>query len=86
MEYKNKSVESIIAKFDSESCGEKQRMKYPKLAEKYKAKSGTPVFRQEIDVTLSSRGNGPSAKVLQFPLAINYASTAHRMQVRLYFF
>ena len=86
VEYKNKSVDCIINKFDSESCGENQRMKFPNLTEKYKAVNGTPVFRQEIDISLSSRGDGPSAKVLQFPLAINYASTAHRMQVRLYMY
>ena len=85
-EYKNMSVECISVNFDSESCGENQRMKYPNLTQKYKAVNGTPIFHQEIDITLSSRRNGPSAKILQFPLAINYASTAHRMQVSLLLF
>ena len=83
-EYANNSVKSIIVKFDSDSCGENQRLKHP-IAKKYKADNGTPVFRQEIDVSLSKHGHGPIAKVSQFPLTINYASTAHRMQVRIYF-
>ena len=58
-----------------------QRGKYPRLAAKYKGVNGTPIFREEIEIVLSKHGNGPIAKVIQFPLRINYASTAHKMQV-----
>ena len=80
VEYAKDSVKSVIVKFDSESVGENQRMKHP-ISKKYKHENGTPVFRQEIDVSLSKLGDGPIAKISQFPLTIDYASTAHRMQV-----
>ena len=87
LEFKDDKVECIIVKFDKPSCGRRLRStKYPRLVKKYESQNGTPIFREEIDIQLStsggkSLGSGSVAKVIQFPLMIYYASTAHRIQV-----
>ena len=83
---KKKNVECIIVKFDKDSMGVQQRMKYPNLAAKYKNDNGTPIFRQEMETMGKTRkghklGSGSTAKVYQFPLIVNYASTNHKIQV-----
>ena len=86
-EYNKKNeVECIIVRFDKDSMGQQQRAKYPNLAAKYKNENGTPVFRQEMETMGRTRkghklGTGSTAKVYQFPLIVNYASTNHKIQV-----
>ena len=85
-ETKDNNINCIIIKFDSPSCGQQHREKFPQLANKYYAENGTPIFRQEIEITLNSNkgkslGRGSVAKVHQFPIMLNYGSTAHRIQV-----
>ena len=87
-DYDKKSKQDcIIVKFDKESMGQHQRLKYPNLATKYKKDNGTPVFRQEMETmgrtrTGNKRGTGTNAKVLQFPLIGFYSSTNHKIQVK----
>ena len=73
----------IIVSFDDETCGQEQRKKYPAISEKYKGSNGTPIFRYELEYQLAGRAKHHSAKakVIQFPLRVCYASTAHKMQV-----
>ena len=73
----------IIVQFDNELWGRNQRLKYPGYAAKYKSMNGTPIFRVEAEYFLS-RGKwatAAQAKLLQFPLRLNYAQTCHKMQV-----
>ena len=84
---KKKGIESIIVKFDKNSMGQLQRSKYPNLAAKYAKENGTPVFRQEMETMGRTRkghklGSGSTAKIYQFPLIVNYASTNHKIQVK----
>ena len=75
----------IIVQFDNENWGRNQRLKYPGYAAKYKNMNGTPIFRVEAEYFLS-RGKwatAAQAKLLQFPLRLNYAQTSHKMQVIL---
>ena len=86
LETKNEGIDSIITKFDRPSCGQRHREKFPVLAKKYQSENGTPIFRQEIEISLNSNkgkslGKGSIAKVHQFAMMINYASTTHKIQV-----
>ena len=84
-----KEVDCIIVRFDKESMGRNQRFRHPNLAEKYKKDIGTPVFRQEMETMGKTKrglklGTGSTAKVYQFPLIVNYASTNHKIQVKIF--
>ena len=92
LEFKDGSIDCIIVKFDKPSCGKNLRStKYPRLVKKYESQNGTPIFRTEIEIQLSSKGgknlgSGSVARVVQFPIMIYYGSTAHRIQVLPFFF
>ncbi len=76
----------IIVKFDSDKCGEMQRKRYPVQSQKHQHQNGTPIFRTELEYFMTSRrgkSHSARAKVVQFPLRLSYASTSHKMQVRL---
>ena len=81
----NGGVKCIIVKFDKDSMGQEQRMKYTNYADKYKENNGTPIFREEME-TLGRRrtgqklGLGSMAKIRQYPLVLFYASTNHKIQ------
>ena len=84
---KDRRVNAIIVKLDDDKAGIQQRQKYHRLSKKYEKENGTPIFRHEISYNiLSKRGysHAVTAKVTQFPLRINYACTAHRMQVKFF--
>ena len=86
LKYKGNDLDCIIIKFDNPKCGQMHRERYSVISEMYKSDNGTPIFRHEYEIQLSSRkgknlGMGSVAKVHQFPLFINYGSTAHKIQV-----
>ena len=89
LEYnQKKDLECIVVKFDKESSGLMHRTRYPNYARKYQKDNGTPIFRQEMEVMgRTKRGNslgmGSKAKIYQFPLILNYASTNHKIQVKV---
>ena len=81
---KRGDMECIIVRFDDENCGKHLRSKHTTLTKKYKESRGTPIYRFQLEYQLQTRRrfkSGAKAKVLQFPLKINYAQTAHKMQV-----
>ena len=76
-------LECIIVRFDFEKSGEIQRSKYPHLTDKYKHVNGTPIFRYELEYEKKTKRGFiqfAKARLMQFPLQIHYASTAHRVQ------
>ena len=83
----SKEVKCIIVQFDDESVGQQKRARHPEIAKKYKECNGTPIFRENHEYQLPSK-NGKwnqtaKAKLLQFPLRLFYASTAHKVQVSI---
>jgi hypothetical protein len=89
VEFKGNNVDCIIVKFDKDTSGQQQRDRYPELTAKYKSQNGTPILRHEIECTLPTKmgkrlGFGSIAKITQFPIIVNYASTAHKIQVRFF--
>lgn len=81
---KANKVECIIVKFDGDRCGRDQRQKYPEKSLKYEASNGTPVFRYELEYEIGKKSkHAARAKVLQFPLRLAWANTAHKMQVNV---
>ena len=67
----------IYVKFDDERTGQEQRQRNPIYSD------GTPIFPLEFEYNLVSRrgyGQAAKAKLIQFPLNLCYAQTAHRMQ------
>ena len=76
----------VLVKFDQEDCGIQQRKNFKKLSEKYSNQNGTPIFKQTLEYykqRKSGKSHSIRAKVIQFPLALAYGSTAHRMQVNI---
>ena len=84
---KKGQVYCIIVKFEEDSVGVEHRAKHylkrPDLKRNYGQNNGTPIFKKELKFQLGKAGwkGAAQGKLLQFPLATNYASTAHKMQV-----
>lgn len=83
---KEGTLQWIIVKFDDESYGRELRGRHSNISKKYENVIGTPIQRYELEYHLQTKKGftlGAKAKVIQFPLKINYAQTAHKMQVIL---
>ena len=84
---RNGQIYCIVVKFDEESVGVQHRAlhyaKNPVLEAIYAENNGTPIFKKELKFQLGKAGwrGAAQGKLLQFPLATNYASTGHKMQV-----
>ena len=80
---KDENARSIIVQFDNSKSGVKQREKYGHIADKYKQKNGTPIFKSKIRYHLSGsrkRAHATTATVFQFPIRLAFAITGHKMQ------
>jgi hypothetical protein len=74
--------ECIIVQFDQDFVGVEHRANHQGLAEKYKNVNGTPIFRKDLsyNVGAGKKAHNAQAKIVQFPLRLAWASTAHKMQ------
>ena len=77
-------VEAIIIKCDQLTSGKEQRKKHKQMLNPEKHGDGTPILRHKLEYqATSSRGFQQTLRVsvTQFPMALSWASTAHKMQV-----
>ncbi|MCS5643815.1 MAG: AAA family ATPase [Dehalococcoidia bacterium] len=75
---KNGSVSYIMVTFSNASAGRQAREKYPNL--KFKYPGATRVDKVEHMYSLNKSGKGSTAKLIQFPLRLAFAATAHKSQ------
>jgi hypothetical protein len=78
---KGDSIDCIVVEFDQENSGSEQREKYASVARMYPDKNATPIYRHELEYLVGTRtkSHNGRAKVIQFPLTLAYASTAHKV-------
>ena len=74
------NVEKLIMKLNNKNAGKGNQQKYPQLAEKY---PGCVIIeRMSLQYSLSAKSGdvGSTATLIQFPIKLAYAVTAHKVQ------
>ena len=82
----NSKVRYIFIKFDNKKVGRLQRQKFKFLSSKCDLSEVTPVERISFSYTLgdTSKNHAARATVLQFPLRLCWALTAHKVGFTVY--
>ena len=76
----------VVVQLDDPKAGEIWREKYKGLSRKYGQQNGTPIMIVEQEYELKSKtgkSHAAKGKVIQFPIKLAWASTAHGVQVIL---
>ena len=77
-------VASIVIFLDDPKAGENQRQKYSRISHKFEDQNGCPIFKDEYKYQITSSKTGkkhtPEATIIQFPMRLAWASTAHGVQ------
>ena len=73
----------ILVKFDNKKVGRVQRQKFKFLSSKCDLSEATPIERVSFSYTLgdTSKNHAARATVLQFPLKLSWALTAHKVGI-----
>ena len=73
-------ITAVIIKFDNPEAGKQARSRNPLMAKKYP--QGTVVKKMEIEYSLARHQGliSTTAKLIQFPLVLAWAVTAHKIQ------
>ena len=74
---KNGEVEFLIIKFDREDAGKGARSRHPQLALSHPG--GTKIIKERLTYSLK-KGGGATATLIQFPIKLAKAVTAHKIQ------
>ena len=74
------NISKLIIEFQKDNVGKQSRMKHPKFAEKYPR--GTLIEKVSFSYSLSKKSSTGAAKasVVQLPIKVAYAITAHKIQ------
>ena len=75
------NIAQVNVHFSNEESGRELRMNYTDLQRKFQGISVTPIHKIEFPYCMSkTRNKHESATVLQFPLKLAFAATAHKIQ------
>ena len=79
-ESQNGSVSAVIVKFDNPAAGKDAQLRNPMMSKKYPG--GTMIRKTERDYSLAKTKGlvSTTAKLIQFPLVLAWAVTAHKIQ------
>ena len=77
---KDAKPQTMIIKLDEAKAGEANRQQNPTLSKKYPG--AVFITRMQVSYSIGRRSgdNGSSASVIQFPIRLSYAITAHKVQ------
>ena len=80
-EEREKQKDFIIVKFDDEDAGEEERRKFPWVYKKY-GSNATPISKISFDYSVgdASKDHTKKVKIIQYPLTLAFALTAHKIQ------
>ena len=73
-------IDKIMVKFDDEHQGQKRRESQPMLTSKYPGCTAIERIMFQYSLAKKSKRVSSTAKVIQFPLSLCFAATAHRFQ------
>ena len=75
-------VQYILVEFDDPESGIAMRQKYSAILAKYQNKNLTPIGKVSFEYSLGNvrKASNAKAKVIQFPLTLGWALTAHKSQ------
>ena len=80
----NGKITSILVEFEKEKSGKELRKQRPDIERKFPGRRITAIKKVEQEYSLSGRSKGSAtAKAIQYPLKLNFATTAHKVQVNL---
>ena len=77
---KDHKIDKLVVKLKNESAGKMNRQKHPLLASKYQDCVFIERFSMQYNVRHKSGDIGFSATVVQFPVKVAFAVTAHKIQ------
>ena len=77
---KDEKIDKLVVKLKNESAGKMNKQKHPLLASKYPECVFLDRFSMQYNVRQKSGDVGFSATVVQFPIKVAFAVTAHKIQ------
>ena len=75
-----KQIMQVYVEFYDEDCGKSRRRNFSSLQTEFPGRNVTPIEMMEFHYSLSKKGNISNATVIQFPLKLAFAATAHKVQ------
>ena len=74
------TVRKLIVRFEKESIGQQRRSKFPDIENKYRGGTVIEKVKFSFSISKSKKNVINTATVIQFPVKLAFASTAHKVQ------